>query len=171
MANSKTLWECVLCENTRKQLKLNHGVTIPFMVGVYFEKGILVETDLQTKECIRRLCEWIITNKESDPKVLIFWCDSIKEYIIQYITAGNRTQKEIQNIQREGKSCIEQYIYLDDRLKGINNLDDLINKLWDLYSKPIINHTFSCQTPWIPIWGNKWEKFSKNETKIIKSLK
>lgn len=141
MADSTRLWLRVLDIDTRKKLRLNYGVTIPFMVGAYYVNGYLRDDDLTSADCIKYILQDICFADAEDNEIGIFNCTELYELVIQHLST-TRQKDEVERIHKENP-CVARVIYLNKDVVGITSIDELAEWLWNRYNKPITAHCFS----------------------------
>ncbi len=165
MANSsitpQNLWVQML--EKKHLLGFSNGFTIPFIVGAYYRREFLKEEDLQTSSCIKFLLEKVISTIKKGKEVLIFKCGNREKLVLQYISDGKRTEKDIESI-KEHSYNIGHIIYLDfDVFRQPYSFETLVTELWNRYNEPIINHMFSYRR-------GDWQSFSRTEQKFIDTI-
>ena len=155
------LWEQML--EKKHLLEFDYGFTIPFIVGAYYRRGFLKDSDLQTSQCIRVIFANILETAQQGQPLVIFKCGSSKKLVLQYITDGKRIPKEIESIIKKHHN-IDHVIYLDfDVFQHPYTLDTLIAELWNRYHEPITNHTFSYESRTWRTLNAKEQNFIDNE--------
>lgn len=155
------LWEQML--EKKHLLEFDYGFTIPFIVGAYYRRGFLKNSDLQTSQCIRVIFANILETAQQGQPLVIFKCGSSKKLVLQYITDGKRMPKEIESIIKKHHN-IDHVIYLDfDVFQHPYTLDTLIVELWNRYHEPITNHTFSYESRTWRTLNAKEQNFIDNE--------
>ncbi len=139
------LWRYVI-ENLKQKSPYNLGVSIPYMVGIYYKKGII--QNLETPECIRTIFQDMVDTIRPGAEVAIFLCNSYAPYIPMIQMLSSRPVIEIEKIKtqksylsnQEGEPVI--YLHLDYFPKPYN-IDTLTNYFWEQYSTIIQRKTFS----------------------------
>ena len=155
------LWKQML--EKKHLVKFNNGFTIPFIVGTYYTRGFLKDSDLQTSQCIQFIFTNILETAQLGQHLVIFKCGSHEKLVLQYITDGERTPNDIKRI-KEKHHNIDHVIYLDfDVFQHPYTLDTLIAELWNRYHEPITNHAFSYENRTWRTLNDKEQNFINNE--------
>lgn len=173
-ATSKNdLWKHLLDQETLAALHLVRGVSIPFIVGVYYQRGWLNEADLQTSKCIKDVFDIIVHNIGNDFLIIE---DCIQNEDIQ----GTYTEKILNNVnililQRpqnddnlNGRKDYRQKIYFP---KPWDFCGSPILQLWEFYKDQISQKNFSWNTTpsqWVPF--STGSNAEVNEISIIQNL-
>lgn len=133
------LWKQILSKEFLIKIKATNGVSIPFIVGTYYECGIISEEMLNSNECIGYILTDIVSNLEKDNELALFRCGN--RVILQYLKDGERTEKDIDSIKK-GYSHMCNTIYLD--LYIFKNSSYTIYELSEiLWSNPTNNKMLS----------------------------
>lgn len=162
----QNLWKRMLEE--KHLLKFDYGFTIPFLIGAYYKRGFLKETDLQTSYCIRFVLENVLKTTVIENPVKIFDCPDLdNEPIFQYLSVKIESPQYISDLKKEHPN-IDHLIYWHKKESDIFDLDSLVSYLWNkssarggiTYAQLIASQYFSCHKG---IWGS----FNKAEAKFI----
>ena len=137
----KLLWKRIIRDSGY------HKVCIPYMVGKYYEQGII--TNIDSSQCIKEVLNDIIESACVGREVAIFPCTSYTPNIlmIQPLREG-RSLDDINSIIENHAYCLngqgEKVLFLPlNGYTGQQELETLSNKLWDEYGTPIKQKTFS----------------------------
>lgn len=139
----KDLWKEIINESGYD------GVSIPYMVGKFYEKGFITEGDLQTSKCVNIVLSNITNFITIGNEPAILLCDQYTPYIpmIQMLKGMDRTEEEIQSIQINNPSIKnsqgDMVLYLQIDESPDITLEELAEKYWDMYSDIIKNKRFS----------------------------
>ena len=170
------LWKQILSKEFLTKIKASDGISIPFIVGTYYECGIISEEMLNSKECIGFILADIVSNIEKGNELALFRCGN--RVILQYLKNGERTQKDIDSIKK-GYSHMCNTIYLDMYIFNnpsytIDELSEILwnnptnNKMLSEIKSAIIQHKFNSK------FGG-WLEFTHPKSVIeydaVKSLK
>ena len=147
----KELWSEIL-EVYMNQNNTNVGVTIPDLVGGYYEYSCLI--DLETSGCIKQILQEII-NSNLPEVVIIQYCSNLKQYVLTLAKNGFRYR----NIK--GRIFFHNCTH-DIRFEFPDEIDELAEVLYSFYRSPIINKQFSCNRE-----TGEWCKFSDKELKEL----
>lgn len=155
----KCLWYDLLI-NGKKELGWKDGLSIPFLVGAYSRKrkknyGSL----LGLKEIFNEILETL-----DDEEIAIEKCGgytTMDVYIVKVLSDINASSA---NNSRKN-FVYENKIYTT--LMGVESLDALIDKLWDMYKDCILEGYFSAQSN---LSGDYWRQFNTTEEKLIDEL-
>ncbi len=162
------LWKQML--EKKHLLKFDYGFTIPFLVGAYYKRGFLKETDLQTSYCIRFVLENVLKTVSEENPVKIFDCPNLNnEPIFQYLSTEVEDLEAIEHLKNYHPN-INHLIYWHKKESDIFNLDSLVNYLWNkpstrgsvTYARLISSRYFSCH-------NGIWESFNDDEIKFIEN--
>lgn len=157
---NKLLWKQIICDSGY------HKVCIPYMVGKYYEKGIIISID--SSQCIKEVLNDIIDNACVGDEIVIFPCDSYEPNVlmIQPLREG-RSINHIKSIITHHAYCLnkigEKVLFLPlNGYSGQIELGTLCDDFWNLYGTPIRQKTFSvshAQTEQPDGTYNIWSKF------------
>lgn len=141
--DSTCLWKHVILRS-KQMLGSRYGVSIPYLVGVYYAKGKIC--NVETPACIKEVLQDIIDAVQPGDEVTIFPCDSYSPHIdiVQMLT-GNRNEHEI-NMIRSKNPCLYNcnglpVVYLP--VGTSHTIDTLTLYFWNKYQAPITNKKFS----------------------------
>lgn len=169
MASSVTpqnLWKQML--EKKHVLKFDYGFTIPFIVGAYYSRGFLKETDLQTSYCIRFVLENVLKTATEENPVKIFDCPDLNnEPIFQYLSTKVESSQHISDLKKEHPN-IDHLIYWHKKESEISDFDSLVDYLWnkkstrggEKYAQLISEYRFSCHK-------GAWMTFNDDENNFI----
>ena len=164
----QNLWSKML--SYKHLLKLEHGYTIPFIVGAYYTHGFITEKDLLSSTCIEYILNNIRESATEENPIKIFDCpDLSNEPVLQYLATG-LTDYEVQE-QISWKSNIDKKIYWHHKETSVTDMNTLVKWLWSKtaarggksYGELISSKCFSCH------YG-RWEFYNDNEEMFIKNL-
>ena len=121
----KPLWETVILGSPY------NGVSIPYMVGKYYNNKQVQEQDLQTSNSIRIVLEDIVNTVQPNNAAAIFLCASYSPFMpmIQFLR-NNRSEDELDKIVannphiKNSKGQIAIYLQVDWAEK--RSLEDLV---------------------------------------------
>ena len=137
----KLLWKQIIHDSGY------HKVCIPYMVGQYYEKGIIAS--INSSQCIKDVLSDIIENASVGDEVAIFPCTSYRPNIlmIQPLRVG-RLANDINSIITHHAYCLnkrgEKVLFLPiGGYSGQQDIDTLCDDFWNLYGTPIREKTFS----------------------------
>lgn len=139
------LWRYVI-ENLKQKTPYNLGVSVPYMVGVYYKKGLI--QNLESSECIRTILQEMVDTIQPNEEAAIFLCDSYTPNVPMIQMLKNRNLDDIKKIKTR-KSYLtnqrgEPVIYLQlDYFPKPYDIDTLTAFFWRNYSAPIQRKTFS----------------------------
>lgn len=151
-------------------LKLEHGYTIPFIVGAYYKYGFITEKDLLSPTCIEYILNNILESTTKENPIKIFDCPNLdNEPVLQYLSTG-LTDYETQE-QMSWKSNIDNKIYWHYRETEITDFNSLTQWIWNKpttrgnipYSKLISSKCFNCDM-------GSWDKFSEKQESFLDNL-
>ena len=126
------------------------GVSIPYMVGKFYQNGLIAKEDLQNANCIKIVLENIRNSDNVNDEAFIIPCDSYTPPVpmIHLLHNQQRTNKDITTIEKHHPNIKNTNgrptIYLP--LFGYNDIltiDDLSQRFWAMYEHQIICHKFS----------------------------
>lgn len=171
------LWKQILSKEFLTKINATDGISIPFIVGTYYECGIISEEMLNSKECIGFILTDIVSNLEKGNELALFRCGN--RVILQYLNNGKRTQKDIDGIKKDySHMCNTIYLDLWIFKNPSYTIDELSEILW---GNPINNRELSdiqaaiTRHQFNNIFGGRWVEFSHERSTIeynaIKSLK
>lgn len=171
------LWKQILSKDFLTKINATDGISIPFIVGTYYECGIISEEMLNSKECIGCILTDIVSNLEKGNELALFRCGN--RVILQYLNNGKRTQKDIDGIKKDySHMCNTIYLDLCIFKNPSYTIDELSEILW---GNPINNRVLSdiqaaiTRHQFNNIFGGCWVEFSHERSTIeynaIKSLK
>lgn len=139
------LWLKVISSLKNRKI-IDSGVSIPYMVGVYYLKSLI--HDLESQDCIRTVLTNIINTVEHGNEVAIFSCDAYSPHIHIIQMLNDRSSIEIEKVKKSNPYLSnplgQPVIYL--QMNGIispYNMDVLTEYLWNKYNKPIRQKNFS----------------------------
>ena len=164
----QNLWSEML--KFKHLLKLEHGYTIPFIVGAYYKYGFITERDLLSPYCIEYILNKILESSTDNNPVKIFDCPNLSnEPVLQYLATG-LTAYEAQE-QMSWKSNIDNKIYWHYNETSVTDMNTLVKWLWSKptarggksYGELISSKYFSCH------YGN-WGYYNENEEMFINNL-
>lgn len=158
-----SLWETIISESPY------NGVSIPYMVGKYYNNGRV--PDLQTSDCIRIVLEDIVNTVQPDNEAAIFPCNSYAPFIpmIQFLRCNRSTddlKQILTNNPRIKNSKGEIVIYLQEDWKELHSLEDLTRYFWNKYGEHIKQGHFSVRRTAVLQPDNTyhiWGDFADNE--------
>lgn len=156
----KRLWQIALTEfvdtihPNDKQSVYNYGISIPMMIGIYYNAGILTKNDLNSCKCIKYVLTDIL---ETNVLVRITKCEYCGyNYII--------SEKNVGCLAGINPN-INNQIYLQLQFDGNQQsftIQEVSEKLYEKYHTAITNMTFSYN-------NGEWTGFNEKE-KTIKNI-
>lgn len=168
MNKYRPLWKRLLDEDTISSLGLSRGISIPFLIGAYYQKGLISDDDLQNSTCIEKVLDriansigknWLLVERCGDYDESRDYNDQVESYqiimVLQYPQGDDKISK---------RPHYRSKIFFPKEWKDSG---DLILKLWEFYGRCIQNRTFSWrQDCWHPFQDN----VRSNSGKIINEL-
>jgi len=151
-------------------LKLEHGYTIPFIVGAYYKHEFITDKDLLSPNCIEYIFNNILESVTVENPVKIWDCPNLRnELVLQYLATGLSSDEAMEQMAQEPN--INNKIYWHHKETSVTDMDTLVKWLWSkpaarggkLYGELISSKCFSCH------YG-KWETYNEDEEMVIKNL-
>lgn len=157
----KKLWQIALTEfvdtihPNDKRSVYDYGISIPMMIGIYYNAGIITKDDLNSCKCI----QYVLTDIfETNVLVRITKCNKcLYNYII--------SEKNVECLIGINPN-INNQIYLQlqfDENKQSFTIQEVSEKLYEKYHTAITNMTFSYN-------NGEWTSFNEKEKEIIKII-
>ena len=155
----KNLWYDLLTTG-KKKLGWKYGLSIPFIVGAYSRKR---EKNYGSLTGLKEIFNEILATIEED-KIAIIKCPKYKTIDVYILQILSEIPESIAKIAMENP-VYKSKIYTT--ILGESSLDDLIEKLWDMYKETIAEGNFSAQDG---LQGDHWRCFNSEEISMIDQL-
>lgn len=171
MANLITpqnLWSEML--KHKKLLNIEHGFTIPFLVGAYHKLGFITDSELTSSDCIKYIINNILESASTDNPIKIFDCPNLSnELVLQYLKTDLTTKYALEQMNWE--SNINKKIYWHPMETEVTDIKTLIEWLWTKpstrggkpYGELISSKRFSSK------WGH-WDYYNEKEVNFIDNI-
>ncbi len=150
--NQNYLWKELLQPEILAKLNCVYGISIPFIVGAYYRKGLIKPEDMCSSHCIRIVFEDIRSEKANNVIVE----DCVKAY-----------KEEIEDVEKiviikNGHANISDTVIYGLKVFEFNEFIDL---MWSKYHTQIIQSVFSYDNDL-----RDWRIFTQNEEDTIDTL-
>ena len=125
------------------------GVTIPYMVGQFYQRNVISNDEIQTTNCIKIVLENIVRTANIGNEAAILLCDKYNPYIpmIQLLDGMERNSDDIITIKNSNPSIKnnngDPVLYLQIDMTSFTSIESLAEYFWQKYKQQIKNHRFS----------------------------